>query len=177
MKTDVAVVGWGKAGKTLAMKLAGLGKQVVLIEQSPVMYGGTCINIACVPTKKLITEAVRRGDAEPNEYFTQAVERRDGLIGKLNDKNFHMVADLDNTTVIDGRATFVGDKQIQVETADGTVEVTADTVYFLIQGLRAGLPSRGLFYSLFQGSVSHSKRGIWTRILWYYGAHFESISR
>lgn len=47
MKTDVAVVGWGKAGKTLAMKLAGLGKQVVLIEQSPVMYGGTCINIAC----------------------------------------------------------------------------------------------------------------------------------
>lgn len=110
------------------MKLAGLGKQVVLIEQSPVMYGGTCINIACVPTKKLITEAVRRGDAEPNEYFTQAVERRDGLIGKLNDKNFHMVADLDNTTVIDGRATFVGDKQIQVETADGTVEVTADTV-------------------------------------------------
>lgn len=128
MKTDVAVVGWGKAGKTLAMKLAGLGKQVVLIEQSPVMYGGTCINIACLPTKKLITEAVRRGDAEPNEYFTQAVERRDGVIGKLNDKNFHMVADLDNTTVIDGRATFVGDKQIQVETADGTVEVTADTV-------------------------------------------------
>ena len=53
---DALVVGWGKAGKTIAQKLALRGQKVALVEASPAMYGGTCINIACVPTKKLIVE-------------------------------------------------------------------------------------------------------------------------
>ncbi len=48
---DALVVGWGKAGKTIAQKLALRGQKVALVEASPAMYGGTCINIACVPTK------------------------------------------------------------------------------------------------------------------------------
>ncbi|CRR35328.1 pyridine nucleotide-disulfide oxidoreductase [Streptococcus equi subsp. equi] len=48
---ELIVIGFGKAGKTLAAKMAQLGKRVALIEQSPTMYGGTCINIGCIPTK------------------------------------------------------------------------------------------------------------------------------
>ncbi|MFB2537987.1 MULTISPECIES: FAD-dependent oxidoreductase [unclassified Acinetobacter] len=48
------IIGFGKAGKTLAVTLAKAGKSVALIEQSSDMYGGTCINIGCIPSKKII---------------------------------------------------------------------------------------------------------------------------
>ena len=45
------IIGFGKDGKTLAAYLAKHGKPVALIERSEKMYGGGCINIACIPTK------------------------------------------------------------------------------------------------------------------------------
>ena len=54
---DALIIGFGKAGKTLAVALAGAGQRVALVEQSPQMYGGTCINIACIPTKTLVSAA------------------------------------------------------------------------------------------------------------------------
>ncbi len=48
---DAIIVGFGKGGKTLASAFAKQGKHVAMIEKSPVMYGGTCINIVCIPTK------------------------------------------------------------------------------------------------------------------------------
>ena len=47
---DILVIGFGKAGKTLAAKMSQLGKKVALVEQDSKMYGGTCINIGCIPT-------------------------------------------------------------------------------------------------------------------------------
>ena len=49
---DLIVIGFGKAGKTLAAKMAAQGKKVALIERSKAMYGGTCINIACMSQLK-----------------------------------------------------------------------------------------------------------------------------
>jgi pyruvate/2-oxoglutarate dehydrogenase complex dihydrolipoamide dehydrogenase (E3) component len=43
-EVDTLVVGGGKAGKTLAMELAGPGRNVAMVERS--MIGGTCINVA-----------------------------------------------------------------------------------------------------------------------------------
>lgn len=54
---DLIVIGFGKAGKTLAGKLASAGKKVALVELSKAMYGGTCINIGCIPTKTLLVAA------------------------------------------------------------------------------------------------------------------------
>ena len=54
---DVLVIGFGKAGKTIAMNRAEHGDRVILVEQSPKMYGGTCINIACVPTKTMLVDS------------------------------------------------------------------------------------------------------------------------
>lgn len=48
---DIAVIGWGKGGKTLAATLGGRGKKIAMIEEFEEMQGGTCINIGCVPTK------------------------------------------------------------------------------------------------------------------------------
>ena len=53
MKYDIVIIGFGKAGKTLAVKAAALGKKVALIERSPKMYGGTCINVGCIPKIKI----------------------------------------------------------------------------------------------------------------------------
>ena len=58
-KVQNIVIGFGKGGKTLAKFLAQRGEEVLVVERSPQMYGGTCINIACLPSKRLITEAAR----------------------------------------------------------------------------------------------------------------------
>ena len=52
--TDLLVVGFGKGGKTLAADMGRQGRTVVLVEESALMYGGTCINTGCVPTKSMV---------------------------------------------------------------------------------------------------------------------------
>ena len=54
-EVDLLVVGGGKAGKSLAMLRAKAGDKVVMVERDKV--GGTCINVACIPTKTLISAA------------------------------------------------------------------------------------------------------------------------
>ena len=51
---DAAVIGFGKAGKTIAGALAAAGRNVAVAERDSSMYGGTCINVACIPTKSLV---------------------------------------------------------------------------------------------------------------------------
>ena len=52
-KYDVVVIGFGKAGKTLAAKLSKAGKSVALIEKDADMYGGTCINVTNFTKRRL----------------------------------------------------------------------------------------------------------------------------
>ena len=84
---DLIVIGFGKAGKTLAAKLASAGKKVALIERSKAMYGGTCINIGCIPTKTLLvaaekdfcTNLLRKivlGTECSNKYFLSEANRK-----------------------------------------------------------------------------------------------------
>lgn len=129
MNFDVAVIGWGKGGKTIAGTLARAGKKVAMIEQSADMYGGTCINIACVPTKALIHSAETRTDHEFDPvYFAKSVEKRDGLTGKLRAKNYSMLADLDTVVVFTGTASFTGPNTLMVTGGDDTLELAADTI-------------------------------------------------
>lgn len=129
LDTDVLIIGWGKAGKTLAGKFARAGRGVVLVERSPQMYGGTCINVACVPTKDLVESAhQRRPDDDPQAYFRDSAQGRDGLIGKLNAANHKMLADVEGVTLLDGTARFTGPREVAVDTADGTTTVRATTV-------------------------------------------------
>ena len=63
-EVDLLVVGGGKAGKSLAMLRAKAGDKVVMVERDKV--GGTCINVACIPTKTLISAA--QGDVPPRGF-------------------------------------------------------------------------------------------------------------
>ncbi|WP_068399944.1 FAD-dependent oxidoreductase [Kribbia dieselivorans] len=126
---DVAVIGWGKGGKTIAGTLARAGRKVAIIEQSTAMYGGACINVACIPTKALIHSAEIRPDHSYDpQYFASAVERRDGLTGKMRAKNYSMLADLDTVVVFDGAATFTGPKTLSVTAGDDSLDITAETI-------------------------------------------------
>lgn len=78
-KFDTIVIGFGKAGKTLAVKLAKQGEKVALIEKDARMYGGTCINVGCIPSKRLVLEAERAPahDFEvQSEYYHVAVQEK-----------------------------------------------------------------------------------------------------
>nr|WP_235532566.1 FAD-dependent oxidoreductase [Nocardioides sp. Root140] len=129
LETDVLVIGWGKAGKTLAGALGRAGQRVVMVEQSDEMYGGTCINIGCVPTKALVHQAERRREGDdPQAWFTDAVAFRDTLIGKLRAKNFEMLDVVDTVTALTGRATFVDEHTVEVTGGDDVLRVRADTI-------------------------------------------------
>jgi pyruvate/2-oxoglutarate dehydrogenase complex dihydrolipoamide dehydrogenase (E3) component len=54
-KFDAIIIGGGQAGPSLAIKLANAGMKVAIIEQH--LFGGTCLNDGCVPTKTLIASA------------------------------------------------------------------------------------------------------------------------
>lgn len=56
-KFDAIMIGFGKGSKTLAGDMAKRGLKVAMIERSNQMYGGTCINEGCIPSKSLIIQA------------------------------------------------------------------------------------------------------------------------
>ncbi|MBB1070370.1 FAD-dependent oxidoreductase [Limosilactobacillus sp. RRLNB_1_1] len=107
------IIGFGKGGKTLAKFLAQHGEQVLVVEKSKQMYGGTCINIACLPSKRLIIEAAH------GTSFEDAVDGKNVMTAQLRQKNYQMLASEDNITVLDGTAHFTGNHTINVQTPDG----------------------------------------------------------
>src|SRR5690625_2680852 len=71
------IIGFGKAGKTLAADLGNRGETTVLIEKDSKMYGGTCINVACIPSKKLADLAKKKPDNVDNaEYYTKSIQEK-----------------------------------------------------------------------------------------------------
>lgn len=110
------IIGFGKGGKTLAKFLAQKGEEVLVIEKSNKMYGGTCINIACLPSKRLIIEASN------GVSYVDAVSGKNEMTAQLRNKNYHMLADEKTVTVLDGEAHFIADHEIEVVLTNGEKE-------------------------------------------------------
>jgi probable pyridine nucleotide-disulfide oxidoreductase len=68
---DAIIIGFGKGGKTLAAEFAKRGKKVAIIERSSGMYGGTCINIGCIPTKTLVHQAKIASNLKDHQFETK----------------------------------------------------------------------------------------------------------
>lgn len=118
------VIGFGKAGKTLAKFLAQHDEEVLLIERSDQMYGGTCINVGCLPSKNMIINGQRHLE------FADAVAKRGTMTKQLRNKNYHMVTDEPLATVWNGQASFVSNHELKVAMADGTVrQVAAERIF------------------------------------------------
>ena len=150
MKFDKVIIGFGKAGKTLAVLAASKGEKVALIEKSSKMYGGTCINIACIPTKTLAVAA------SESLTFEEAISRKGDVVKRLNSKNYHMLADNDSITVFDGFGSFLDESTVLVESNGEKLELSADKIIIntgaesfipKIEGIEEGLQNSKIFTS------------------------------
>lgn len=126
---DAVIIGFGKGGKTFAADLAARDWSVAMVERSNHMYGGTCINIGCIPTKFLIQKANLAAECghmtfdQQKAYYKQAIEEKNNLTAKLRDKNYRKLADNGKIVVYTGEGSFVSPDTVAVKIKDGTLEI------------------------------------------------------
>jgi pyruvate/2-oxoglutarate dehydrogenase complex dihydrolipoamide dehydrogenase (E3) component len=129
LATDVLAVGFGKGGKTAAHALTDAGKRVILIEQSENMYGGTCPNVGCVPTKMLVHYSnSRRLEDDAQEFFANSIAGVRALTSAFRAGNFESLDGKDTATVITGTASFAEPHTVAVGDGDDRITVTAPTI-------------------------------------------------
>jgi pyruvate/2-oxoglutarate dehydrogenase complex dihydrolipoamide dehydrogenase (E3) component len=148
---DAIVIGGGKGGKTLAMYLGKQNYKVALVERDPLMIGGGCINVACIPTKTFIASArlvhsIRRAaefgiKVEGVSVDWAGVRKRvEGVVSEmraLNLKNFTSFASLD---FILGTGRFLGPQLVEVAQNDGIVRHLTSGRIFIDTGTRPAVP-------------------------------------
>lgn len=145
---EIAVIGGGKGGKTLAAKMASAGRRVVMVEKG--MIGGSCINIACIPSKTMVNSAKvvewarRARDFGIHLTFDHADplgirERKRAVVTQMvarNQANF----DHSGMQLLIGTARFTGAGSLEVQLRDGGASrLTADRI-FINTGTRSALP-------------------------------------
>ncbi|MFC2821899.1 MAG: FAD-dependent oxidoreductase [Spirochaetales bacterium] len=146
MKTDfdTIIIGFGKAGKTIAGKLAMKGEKVALIEKDSAMYGGTCINVGCIPSKRLITDACAcvpaGGFEEEAAYYKTAIEQKRQLTGALREANYNKLINA-GVKIIDGEASFKDKNAVEVHFADGSVSTLTASKFVINTGSRPVSPA------------------------------------
>lgn len=91
------------------MDLANRGENVILVEKSAEMYGGTCINVGCIPSKILITQG------EKGESFSDAMNFKNTLVNALRGKNFEKLDSHENITILTGKVKFISENSVKVE--------------------------------------------------------------
>lgn len=134
-KYDAVIIGFGKGGKTLAGFLAGKGQNVALIEKSDKMYGGTCINVGCIPSKKLVnsTKVLKNkglSSIEDKErFYSESIDNKNTLIGALRGKNYEMLASKENITVYDGIGSFVSKNVVNVEKNGENIQIEGEKIF------------------------------------------------
>jgi probable pyridine nucleotide-disulfide oxidoreductase len=148
---DAVVIGGGKGGKTLAMYLGRQNYKVAMIERDPMMVGGGCINLACIPTKTFVASArllhsIRRaaefgitveGVTVDWPGVKKRVEEVVSEMRALNLKNFTSFPSLD---FILGTGRFLGPHDVEVVQNDGLVRHLTSKRIFIDTGTRPAIP-------------------------------------
>ena len=132
---DAIIIGFGKAGKTLAAELSNRGWQVAIVERSNMMYGGSCPNIACIPTKTLIHEAgissllYYEDFPKQANMYKQAVARKNRLTSFLRGNNYERLSKRPNVTIYTGSASFISPGAVKVTLPDGDIELQGKEIF------------------------------------------------
>lgn len=122
-KFDVVVIGAGPGGYVAAIKASQLGKKVALIDKQDL--GGTCLNVGCIPTKTLLTNAsilhqVKRAEqfgihTGPISFdYGKMKKRKDQTIQRLR-MGIQTLLQSNQVTIIKGKASFTSPKTLEVE--------------------------------------------------------------
>ncbi len=146
---DAIVIGTGQAGPAIAARCSREGLRTAVIERGH--FGGTCVNVGCVPTKTLVASAraihlARRGaefgfDAgELRVNMARVKARKDGIVMHSRDAVGEWVRSLPNTEVILGVARFVGPRRVQV----GGRVLSAARVFINVGGRAVRPPLPGI---------------------------------
>ena len=145
---DILILGGGKAGKTLAMDQAKAGKRVAVVEAGRI--GGSCINIACIPTKALVRSAqvahltrhagdfgVVKSEASTVDMRRVAARTAEVVAGmvEVNAKAFAA----SGFELVLGWGRFVEPRVIEVAAEGGTRRLTGKRIYLNL-GTRAAIP-------------------------------------
>jgi pyruvate/2-oxoglutarate dehydrogenase complex dihydrolipoamide dehydrogenase (E3) component len=142
---DAIIIGAGQAGPSLAGRLTNAGMTVAMIERK--LFGGTCVNTGCMPTKTLVASAyaahlARRGPdfgivpAGPVRVDMRRVkERADTVVRNARAGVEKGLRGMTGCTVIEGHARFEGPGRVCV--ADQ--ELTAPRIFINVGG-RAVVP-------------------------------------
>ena len=141
-KFDLIIIGAGSGNSVLTPDFDDW--KVALVERD--VFGGTCLNRGCIPSKMFIypasiVESVRTADrlgvdAQVNNVrWGDMVQRVFGRIDPIAESGGEWRRSLDNITVFAEDARFVGEKQLQV----GDQVITADTIV-LAAGARPRIP-------------------------------------
>jgi pyruvate/2-oxoglutarate dehydrogenase complex dihydrolipoamide dehydrogenase (E3) component len=143
---DAIVIGTGQAGPALAVRLAGSGHKTAIIERT--RFGGTCVNVGCIPTKTLIASARAAWVARNAAAYGVAI---DGTVriemSKVKARKAKVVAQSTNgvenwlrgtpdVTVIEGHASFESPHAVRV----GDRRLTAPQI-FINTGSRPTVPA------------------------------------
>lgn len=145
IRFDSIIIGAGQAGPPLAGRLTQAGHRVALIERN--LFGGTCVNTGCIPTKTLVASAYaahmarRAGDfgitvnGAVKADMVAVKARMDAISGKSRVGVESWLRSMKNCTVYHHHASFLSSNEVRVESET----LTADQIFINVGG-RAAIP-------------------------------------
>ena len=143
---DAIIIGAGQAGPPLAARLTAAGQTVAFVERK--LFGGTCVNVGCTPTKAMIASAhaayMARRAADYGVSIATNIEvdikavnaRRDAIVSKSRNGVEKSLRDNPKITVFTGTAAFETPTTVRV--GDHLLEAKQ---IFLNVGCRAAIPN------------------------------------
>jgi pyruvate/2-oxoglutarate dehydrogenase complex dihydrolipoamide dehydrogenase (E3) component len=142
---DAVIIGTGQSGPALARRLVAASRKVAIIERK--LFGGTCVNTGCTPTKTLVASAYAahivsraadygvRISGAVNVDMKAVKARRDAVVAPSRNGVERSLRTLEGCTVYDGHGRFVAEKKVTVSGS----ELTADRIFINV-GARAAIP-------------------------------------
>lgn len=135
---DLAVIGAGPGGYVAAIRAAQLGLKVALVEKND-MLGGTCLTVGCIPSKAMLESselfALARDRLSVHGIGVEGLKldlgtmmrRKEEVVRQLTD-GIALLMKKNKIEVVHGIAKLSAADKIEIETAEGAVEVKASTV-------------------------------------------------
>ena len=143
-KFDSIIVGAGQAGPSLAGRLTQSGRKIAMIERK--LFGGTCVNTGCIPTKTLVASAYVAHKARTASQYgviskdvsvdmKAVMKRKDEVSGKSRTSVEGWLRGMENCTVFDGHACFESPHEMRIRDE----LISADEIFLNVGG-RAIVP-------------------------------------